>query len=68
MTYIEWADEYKRSADMIKEKISGLKEQLAVAAADELKEINYRISILYRMYLDCMDTADILRARKGVAF
>ena len=68
MTYKEWAEEYKKSADMIKEKISSLKEQLAHAAVDDLREINYRISVLYRMYLDCMDTANILRSRKGDAF
>ena len=68
MTYSQWADEYKQSADMIKEKISGLKNQLTTAPADELRELNFRIATLYRMYLDCMDTAKTLRVRKGVAF
>lgn len=68
MTYSEWAEEYKKSADAVKEKILILKEQLAYAAADELKGINNRISILYQMYLDCMDTANKLKSRKGVAF
>ena len=68
MTYKEWADDYKKSADMIKERIAVLKNQLITASVDELRELNYRISSLYQMYLDCMDIADTLIVRKGVAF
>ncbi len=68
MTYKEWADDYKKSADMIKERIAVLKNQLITAPVDELREINCRISSMYQMYLDCMDTAKNLRFRKGVAF
>ena len=68
MTYQEWADEYKKSADMIKERIAVLKNQLITAPVDELREINCRISSMYQMYLDCMDIEKKLRVRKGAAF
>ena len=68
MTYSQWSDEYKQSADMLKERIAVLKEQLLTAPAEQLRELNFRISTMYSMYLDCMDTAKILRIRKGVAF
>ena len=65
MTYQEWADEYKESADKLKERIGELKEELLTAPAAKLADITNRINILYSMYLDCMDTADILRKKKG---
>ena len=68
MTYLQWADEYKHSADMLKEKIAVLKVQLVTAPEEQLRELNFRISTMYGMYLDCMNTAKILRTRKGVAF
>ncbi len=68
MTYQQWGNEYKTTADIIKERIANLKKQLITASVDELRELNYRISSLYQMYLDCMDIADTLIVRKGVAF
>jgi len=68
MTYSQWADEYKQSADMLKEKITVLKAQLLTAPVEQLRELNFRISTMYGMYLDCMDTAKNLRKRKGAAF
>lgn len=68
MTYLEWAGEYRESAFTLKERIANLKEQLLTAPADELQNLNFRISVMYQMYLDCMHTADILQKRKGVAF
>ena len=68
MTYQQWGNEYKTTADIIKERIANLKKQLITASVDELRELNYRISSLYQMYLDCMDSADTLIVRKGVAF
>ena len=68
MTYSQWADEYKQSADMLKEKIAVLKAQLLTAPVEQLRELNFRISTMYGMYLDCMDTAKNLRKRKGAAF
>ncbi|MGN0470672.1 MAG: hypothetical protein ACI4GV_07135 [Acutalibacteraceae bacterium] len=66
MTYSEWSQEYLRSAEMIKEKISKLKAELETAPLSMIAPINSRISILYGMYLDCNSTANILAARKGV--
>ncbi len=68
MTYLEWADQYKQSADILKERIAVLKGQLLTAPVEQLRELNFRISTMYSMYLDCMDTSKKLRKRKGVAF
>lgn len=68
MTYLQWAEEYIDSANLLKEKIRVLKEQLPTAPIKELREMNFRISTMYQMYLDCMKTADILKRKKGVAF
>ena len=68
MTYSQWADEYKQSADILKEKIRVLKGQLLTAPAEQLRELNFRISTMYGMYLNCMDIYKDLRKRKGVAF
>ncbi len=68
MTYKEWAEEYFESAGRIKEKITELKIALLTVPAEQLQDINFRISSLYQMYLDCMHTAENLVKRKGVAF
>ena len=65
MTYKEWADDYLRQADIIKGKLITLRDQLCTAPCTELKELNHRIGLLYKMYLDCMHTAEILNRRKG---
>lgn len=65
MTYKEWSEEYLKSAEIIREKIAGLKEELKTAPLSKIVTINSRISILYRMYLDCYSTANILGARNG---
>ncbi len=68
MTYKEWAEEYFESAVTIKGKIKELKNSLLTAPTEQLKDINFRISSLYHMYLDCMHIAEDLTKRKGVAF
>ena len=68
MTYAEWAKEYLDSAAQIKENMTVIKQQLPTAPVSELKDMNFRISVLYQMYLDCLSTANILKKRKGVAF
>lgn len=66
MTYIEWSQEYRTSAEILKEKISNLKEELKTAPLSMIASINSRISLLYGMYLDCNRTADLLAVREGV--
>ena len=65
MTYKEWASEYTRNAEVLKKQIEQLKRELIKAPISELKELNFRISTMYKMYLECMHTADILTKRKG---
>lgn len=68
MTYSEWAQQYIDSAVTIKGNILAIKQQLPTAPAHELKEMHFRISVLYGMYLDCMKIAGKLKKRKGIAF
>ena len=68
MTYTEWSSQYFESAEQLKEKIAELKNSLLTSPAEQLKDINARISGLYQMYLDCMHTANNLIKRKGVVF
>lgn len=65
MTFQEWSQEYLKSAELLKEKITRLKSELDFAPADMLNSINNRIYIMYQMYLECMKTADILSLRRG---
>ena len=65
MTYEQWAGEYKASAELIKKKIDRLKLEAKIAPASEIRELDFRISTLQSMYIDCMKTAGILMKRKG---
>ncbi len=65
MTYKEWADEYFKSAENLRERISLLKNELKTVSPDKLAELNDRINIMTGMYYDCMDTAKLLASRKG---
>lgn len=68
MTYQEWAEEYRESAAILRERVAALREQQKTAAPSELKELDFRIQTMYMMYLDCMRTANILGKRKGGSF
>ncbi len=68
MTYSQWAQEYFDNADRIKGNINAIKQQLPTAPVGELKEMNFRISVLYQMYLDCVNIGNTLKKRKGIAF
>ena len=65
MTFKEWSDEYRKSAEILDEKIHKLKKELKNAPVDMLSSIEGRIGIMYQMYLDCRKTSDILALRKG---
>ena len=65
MTYAQWAGEYLESAEKIKSRIECLRREQRTADPGELKALDWRISVLYGMYLDCMHTAEILNRRKG---
>lgn len=65
MTYKEWADEYKASADNIYAHIKSVKEEQKKAPIKDIPLYNDRLRILKDMYCDCMIVAKILRQRKG---
>lgn len=65
MTYKEWSEEYRISAEQLKEKIQNLKDEVNTAPISTISSIDARIKILYQMYLNCRETAEILAARMG---
>lgn len=68
MTYSEWAEEYRQSAEQVKQKISDLRAERDTVSALQQRSIDNRIKILYGMYLDCMHTYEILARRRGITF
>lgn len=65
MTFVQWGQQYKNTADIISEKIERLKLEVKTAPVSQLKEYDFRISTLKSMYIDCMKTAGELKKRKG---
>lgn len=65
MTYEQWAGEYRESAELIKKKLDLLRLEAKNASASDMRELDFRISTLQSMYIDCMKTAGILIKRKG---
>lgn len=68
MTYQEWAEEYRESAEILKQRIEARKQERQHAHPGAIKELDFRIRTMYLMYLDCMRTANLLEKRKGGAF
>lgn len=65
MTFNDWSNEYYTTAEILNQKIHILKKELKTAPVDMLSSIEGRIGIMYQMYLDCRNTANILALRKG---
>lgn len=65
MTYEQWAGEYRESAEKIKKKLDLLRLEAKNASVSDMRELDFRISTLQSMYIDCMKTAGILIKRKG---
>lgn len=61
MTIEELAKEYEQQADVLKRKIDGLCPMLMVYQGNDLLNLRKRIKILYDMYMDCKETADLLK-------
>lgn len=61
MTIEELAKEYEQQADILQNKIDGLKPLLLVYQGEDLFMLRKRIKILYDMWLECKETADILK-------
>lgn len=53
--YERWADEYKKSADLTKEKIDEFEKKAKQCKSVSLKDTyNRKLLTLYEMYGDCM--------------
>lgn len=64
MFYKSMYKEYSKQAEILRVHIKILKTQSVKATNFEKEKINYRISVLYPMYLDLLHTAQYLK-RKG---
>lgn len=65
MDFIAWGEEYLQEARALKARTDLLRRQLLSAAAAERKELNYRICLLYSMYLECRSTGRLLQSYGG---
>lgn len=62
MDFMSWGEEYLEEAHGIKTRIDFLRSQLKTATANEGKELNERIALMYSMYLDCRETGRLLQS------
>lgn len=66
MTYQEWADDYLNESNKLKAKISEIKEQMPSMPVQALQLAEQRVSSLYTMYLECLQTYRLLLKKTGV--
>lgn len=69
MDYMSWGEEYLTEARVLKNRVDFLRNQRKEATANEAKELDLRIAIIYSMYLDCRETGKLLQnyAKRGAA-
>ncbi|HHZ06297.1 MAG TPA: hypothetical protein GX401_05865 [Clostridiales bacterium] len=60
MNYIEWAKEYYRDAQNVKQILDRLKTERKLCKGKDMKEYNRRIETLQAMYKDCRETGELL--------
>ena len=61
MTIEELAKEYEQQADVLKRRIDGLCPLPRVYQGTDLYMLRKRIKILYDMYVECKNTAELLK-------
>ncbi|MBR0423329.1 MAG: hypothetical protein IJJ04_01640 [Clostridia bacterium] len=66
MFYNSMYEEYCKQAETLRVHIKILKTQYVKATTFEKEKINYRISVLYPMYLDLLHTAQYLKRKSEV--
>ncbi|MCR5635669.1 MAG: hypothetical protein K6F76_00595 [Clostridiales bacterium] len=68
MDYKEWAEEYRRDLENLKEMIDRLKaERTIIQCSKNRSLLEDRIASLYEMYVECRKTYRILEARANGA-
>ncbi|WP_085832629.1 hypothetical protein [Clostridium merdae] len=67
MDYMSWGEEYLTEAKELKNRVDFLRNQRKEATANEAKDMDLRIAIIYSMYLDCRETGKLLQsyAKRG---
>lgn len=66
MFYKSMYKEYCKQAEILRVHIKLLKTQCVKATDPEKEKINYRISVLYPMYLDLLHTSEYLKRKSEV--
>ncbi len=66
MFYKSMYKEYSKQAEILRVHIKILKTHCVKATDFEQEKINYRISVLYPMYLDLLHTAQYLKRKSEV--
>lgn len=63
MSYESLRDEYRQQAQILRKHIKSLKTQYVKSYGLEKEQLEYRISILYPMYLDLLHTTEYLKRK-----
>lgn len=63
MDYKKWGAEYLEEAKTLKDRAARLRKQLPAAAGEEAVLLNWRVSLLREMYLECLHTGTDLWER-----
>lgn len=61
MTIEELAKEYEQQADILNKKIYSLLPLLKLYQGNDLLNLRKRIKIFYDMYMECKETANLLK-------
>ena len=61
MNYNDWSNQYYVQEKILKNYIKKLKTETTMASPSEFKDLNYRISLLYSMYLEVKHTGKYLK-------
>lgn len=61
MNYTNWSLEYDEEAQLLKEHMKKLRQELKHKKSSDVKEINRRLSLMYPMYLEMKHIAQHLR-------
>ena len=62
MNYKQWSEQYFLQASELNHYLKKLKRQLTNKSDSDAKDLNYRISLIYPMYLEMKHTGKYLKS------
>ena len=66
MYYEELSHEYLNQAKILKKHIKSIRTQYVKISPEESSDVNYRLRLLYSMYLDLLHTGKYLKRKSEV--